>query len=463
MPVKDDLLELIRTRKSSANQFNQGILIADRYVKATESCVGLDICQRFASKGNVSYNDSLKRAESLLTYNDNGMVVEDKISLSDFNLKDNEGVKLEMPKNTLMVFKNTLTTNNKDRDGDILRSDGAYPDPKMLLLYNHIHTLPVGKMLGVADQKAEHLKVYSAIVDINDLAHDCAVMVDNDMARFSHGFNPVKYEAIRNKDGDYTGVDVKVFEIMEESVVSVPANADTGVDEVLLSLVESKKLNSQLMKSMGKEMRQKMPTTITVPVTIQIDGSIIKGYDNDNGKSKHKCGCNGSTKTADTNTSKEADTSADQGKGSQTDSSKDNKVTCPCGGTVKDGVCSDCGKAPKSVILENITADKIMSVSNLHKLVELSFDLAAITFDSSVPEDQKSKVQAASKAVEEILATAKDFPVPDESVEASMATFLAKADETFQKKMLDVLTVLLPKATENNKTSKLMSLLKAIK
>jgi len=297
MDPNELLLKLLKERGAKNTEFNRGILTADRYVKTVESCVGLDACYKFASKSNVSFSDVLKKASETLTYSNDEMVVEDKGK----DIISQDGLSIELPKNTLMVIKHVLTTSTKDRDGDILRTDGAVLDPKMLLLWQHIHTLPIGKMLGVASHTSKSLSLYSAIVDINDVAKDAAVMVDNDMGRFSHGFSALEFSQLKDEDeyGMAGGFDIKKYAIIEESVVSVPANADAVVEEVLLSLVEGGKLTSGIMKSVGQGIRDRRDKTFVVPETLVL---AKENKDDEKAKSESKtetgskgCSCGGSS------------------------------------------------------------------------------------------------------------------------------------------------------------------------
>jgi len=260
------LLDRIRSRGAKQTEFNYGILTADRWVKNLQDLVGLDTCYRYASRANVSYTDALQKAAETLTYWNPEMVVEQKYATTD----DLQG--LALPKNTLMAFLHTLTSPKKDRDGDILRTEGGVVDPKMLLLWQHVHTLPIGKMVGIAHHDTTKLSVVSAIVDINELAHDAAVMVDNDMARFSHGFRALEFEELEEDEdskGFFPGFDVKRFEIMEESVVSVPSNTDAEVTDVIVSLVENGKLTSGIMKETGRSLRSKMPLAVAVGIEFE--------------------------------------------------------------------------------------------------------------------------------------------------------------------------------------------------
>lgn len=245
--MNDQLLAAIRERGQKQTEFGRGILTADKYVSTIQDCIGIEACNRFLAKGRSSFNDILTKAANTLVYSNDEMVVEEK-NLKGA-LKD-----VELPKNTLMVFKHVLTSASVDRDGDVLHSDGAAVDSKMLLLWQHAHTLPIGKYLATVTQNKKKLVVASAIVDVNALAHDAAVMIDNDMGRFSHGFRALEYTEM--EEGKGFGFDITQFEIMEESLVSVPSNIDAEQQEVLLSMIEGKQLTSSLMKHVGRGIRE---------------------------------------------------------------------------------------------------------------------------------------------------------------------------------------------------------------
>jgi hypothetical protein len=270
MPV--DLLETIRGRGQKRTQFGYGITTADRHVKSVLDALGLQACYRYGTdrRNNISFDDTMKRAAQTLVYSNEDMLVESSEVFDDKRradpLRD-----VELPNNTLMVFRHCLTSSKKDRDEDILRSNGAVVDPNMLLLWQHMHTLPIGKFLAIAKQNTRRLECISAIVDINALAHDAAVMIDNKMGRFSHGFRPIEYEPIENQSW---GFDIKEFEVMEESLVSVPANPDAETLEVLLDLVEGGKLTSGVMKSYGQTIRESRPMQWTVNVSINEEGGV---------------------------------------------------------------------------------------------------------------------------------------------------------------------------------------------
>lgn len=361
MEPNELLLKAIAARQQKLTEFNGGILTADRYVRSIQDCVGSDACYKYAATKAASFDDILKKSAKTLTYNNSDMVVEDlygkpgEWKSQEYVWADKDGDVLELPKNTLMVFKHTLTTPRKDRDGDIMRTQGAKPDPKMLLLWQHVHTLPIGKMLAIAEHNSKRLSIVSAIIDMNELCHDAAVMIDNDMGRFSHGFRALEFSKIKEGSSEEEGgFDVKLFEIMEESLVSVPSNVDAEVDEVILALAESGKLTSPMMKSIGHAIRVKRPkrvsvgtdvSKLTIDLDIKINGKTI-GEEHEASTSirdakctGHKtcdCGCQGKPTSAPAKTNGDAAREAED--------TDDKEVTCPkCGERMVDGVCEKCG------------------------------------------------------------------------------------------------------------------------
>ena len=351
MTVNDQLLEAVRKRRASTQKsepFRFGILPADVYVRTMQDVIGLDKCYQYFSRGLVSFDDAVKRAARTLVYSNPEMELEEATANADqFKRLMREAPSgVELPKNSLIVFRHKLTSSRKDRDGDTLHSDGATLDPKMLLLWQHVHTAPLGPYLYTSSQDDKSLRVVSAIIDMNDLCHDAAVMVDNGMGRFSHGFRAVDFtETKADRNGQGGGFDVKRFEVMEESLVSVPANVDAETEEVLLSLVEGGKLTSPVMKSYGRELRdhRAIQVPVKLDVKVLVNGQEVK-HENERGDRKAE-GEGGAGKDG-TSASEEADVGAkDQG---HEEKAGDAKVMCPeCGEEVmpdEDGNCPECGE-----------------------------------------------------------------------------------------------------------------------
>lgn len=348
MHPHDRLVAALAKRKKSA-EFETGISTADRYVSTLTQCVGNQLCERYATTGGEDFGSIMKRASGVLTYNNPDMVTNEIYSDTKAVMSSiPNGEEIETPKNALMVFRHVLTTPRKDRDGDILRTAGARPDPKMLLLWQHVHTMPIGKMLGVVHHDSKKLEVVSAIIDVNELAHDAAVMVDNGMGRFSHGFKAISYVDMKESRGGTTGkpgFDVKEFEILEESLVSVPANIDAGTTEILLDLIEGDKLTSSMMKAYGKTLRQRKTSTT-------VSGGMPDHVKKCQGDSSCGCGCSKSKPdTGDGNESERSSSEKakrDAAKAPGEDSESDEGMMCPeCEIPLEDGYCPECGWSPE--------------------------------------------------------------------------------------------------------------------
>ena len=275
----NSLLNAVRVRQKRQTEFGFGIWTADRFVRTLAEQVGLESCYKRISSKTISYNDVLTKASETLVYSNPDMVVQEKqLDDSEPSLELPDGI--ELPKNTLMVFKHVLTSSRKDRDGDILHSEGMMVDPGMLLLWQHVPTLPIGKFLGVHQQNEKNLEVYSCVVDMNDLCHDAAVMIDNKMGRFSHGFRAIDFQKLKAEEGIESGFEILKAEIMEESLVSVPANIDAETQEVILSLVDGGKLTSGIMKDYGVSIREHKPVSMPVNLDLKVtvNGQELKNH-----------------------------------------------------------------------------------------------------------------------------------------------------------------------------------------
>jgi hypothetical protein len=461
--VNTKLLEAIRERLKGRKktEFGYGILTADKYVRTMLDCVGLEACYRFAHKGNISFNDILEKSAGTLVYSNSDMVLEEKQDSERFKLPET----IELPKNTLMAFRHVLTSSRKDRDGDVLRTEGAVVDPKMLLLWQHVHTLPIGKMLGVATHNKDKLSLYSAIIDMNELCHDAAVMVDNDMARFSHGFRAVKFDKIKAEETDPEkpspgGFDVKEFEIMEESIVSVPSNVDSTTEEVIVSLVERGKLTSEFMKQYGKALRDKMPKQVpgvdvkysanvgdgAIELTCRSfedlkkahDAGLISARSEDEDESRSggdETKGVGEEQTA-TSTSKEADGGEGQKEGTTED--KEVKVE---------------ETEEKSEELEGIKQGRVLSKANENKIRDAKDDIDEAS-KMEVPRACKSLLRQASGTLNEVLSAIKV-----ESSGAEEETEKAESKpESRETSIIEAMGIVLSRASVQQRTTMVASL-----
>jgi hypothetical protein len=127
---------------------------------------------------------------------------------------------------SILEFDGVLTSTRRDRDGDVLETKGAEVDPLMPLLWQHIPMQPVGKFMGLLHRSDELLPCHFGICDV-PLGRDAAVLVEYGALRLSHGFTPVEFEPIKDKDSP--GWRVKRFKIREASLVSIPSNEDAEI------------------------------------------------------------------------------------------------------------------------------------------------------------------------------------------------------------------------------------------
>lgn len=265
MTINHKLIEAIKAR---GRRSWGGMRTADEYVKTITDVVGGNLLSDDSGLSQGELEAMVKSAAGKLTFNDDTMVVEQSSGLAEVKGKVDLPEGVELPPNTLMVFRHVITSNRKDRDGDVLRPEGATIDPKMLLLWQHIPTLPIGKMLGIAERNSKIIKLVTAIIDMNTLSHDAAVMIENEMGRFSHGFAAHEFSELKEEEvqaGGPPGFDVKLWDMYEESIVSIPSNVDAEQEDILLSLVGKQKLKSPIITTFAKSLQDKRPLSVPAP------------------------------------------------------------------------------------------------------------------------------------------------------------------------------------------------------
>jgi hypothetical protein len=237
---KEALVDVISSRKEIRTRFGYGITTASKYVEPIAVCAGSDSCdwQDRAKDFGGSWDDCLEKSRSQLVYSNDDMRIKGDVCTNSSDFKSfisdrmeyhKQSGEIHLPPRTIMVFENIVTTPKQDRDNDILRTSGAIVDPSMPLLWQHVQMQPIGKMLQVVKHTKNELLVLTALLDVSPLSDDAAKMVEAEILRISHGFRPIDYKLMPEKEGSPAGFDIKQFEIMEESLVSVPANTDAVV------------------------------------------------------------------------------------------------------------------------------------------------------------------------------------------------------------------------------------------
>lgn len=217
----DQLVASIIAR-SNADPF--GIATAAAHMKSLLPCFEAStggLCPKivFGLSNPAAWEKALKDAEKRLTYCAADMLV------SEIQTKDIATSGLATP-NAIAEFDHVVTSTRKDFDGDILESSGGSVEHCKALLWQHIPVQPIGVFLGKTAQNTNLITGRSAIVGTM-LGKDAAVLTEAGALRISHGFKPGEYEPLDQKSGGRWRI--KTFDIMEVSLVSVPANADAVV------------------------------------------------------------------------------------------------------------------------------------------------------------------------------------------------------------------------------------------
>ena len=306
--------------------FGSGLSTAGQYMKGWFDCLDSDSCNYLK---NIDMQEAVKRANNTLTWCDSKSTPEDAektvdvdATLKRFKLPDG----VTIPKNSLMVFRNVITTNEEDRDGDVLHTRGAKIDTPMPLLWQHNSALPIGKMLSVDKHDDKVLRVFSVLLDMNDLTEDTAKLIEAGAMRISHGFIPLKFEerAEDSKNVPWAGFDIRSFEIMEESVVSVPSNRGAVID-----MFTRDGFKSQEMKTIGKLLERKETGKVWPGFELfeqkraaMQDASTVAGKDSSQAASEvAACKCGGSCGTdACKSTSIDFEVTIDKTDGNRTES-----------------------------------------------------------------------------------------------------------------------------------------------
>ena len=244
MPNRNTHVKLLKalTERDAINQDASRLRTAKSYVERAIDCIQSGAC-RF--KG-FSPQSALDHASTVLTWG--GSLVKAEAA-EDMQAMLPEGI--EIPEHTAKLMIHKLTSNKEDRDKDVLHTGGAILDPKSPLLWQHMHPLPVGKVLTIIEQSDVMLRCASVLLDLNDLTSDIAKLIDADVLRFSHGFRALEFNQ-RKDDGDGEdmmggGFDITKFEIMEASLVSVPSNTDAEME-----VFSKGKFKSDFVKAVAK-------------------------------------------------------------------------------------------------------------------------------------------------------------------------------------------------------------------
>jgi Caudovirus prohead serine protease len=311
-------LAAIRKRSTSGGKSGRmagdGIGLASAYLGGVATCLGSGACaSSYLGLGSAAdWEKAVRDGQKKTVYGSNELLVvggktftgdEEKEwgTIGDWkkSSEDNGGAK------SLIEFQNVLTSTRKDRDGDILESEGAEVDPRMPLLWQHIPFQPIGRLIEVVSHDKNRIVTHCGVADV-PLGRDTVVLIEYGALRISHGFKPIKFEPLkRSKDEEdddqsFPGWHILKLKIMEVSVVSVPSNEDA-----IIMAWDKGKLTHPMVKGMASWMhsnRQKFVNGVDLgsisgpenrngsqPITIKLDlGKLLEktGMGGTHGKKK---------------------------------------------------------------------------------------------------------------------------------------------------------------------------------
>lgn len=215
MTTKTDILKSLADRKSR----RWGIRKAADYVSSFVGCFGDGECPTsLLSVSAKQWAKALKEAESSLVYSHPSMRIKDAFGS-------------DLPAGAILGFECVITTTRKDRDGDVLESSGASLDPDMPLLWQHLPLQPIGKFVRESTRSKSFVKGVFAIAD-TELGRDAKTLVEFKSLRISHGFQPTEFEPIFDEKDRHEGWHIRKYEVLETSLVSVPANSGAIITDV---------------------------------------------------------------------------------------------------------------------------------------------------------------------------------------------------------------------------------------
>jgi HK97 family phage major capsid protein/HK97 family phage prohead protease len=159
-------------------------------------------------------------------------------------------------------FDCVLTTNEPDRDHDVMEPSGAIIDTAMPLLWQHQADSPIGRYVETVARDSEKIIARYEVAD-TPLGRDSVLLMKLGILRISHGFRPLEYESRTTKEG--SGYHVKRFEIVETSLVSVPANPDAQILALQTKQFESQSVRDWITTHLTQKGNAMSTLTATPP------------------------------------------------------------------------------------------------------------------------------------------------------------------------------------------------------
>lgn len=190
-------------------------------------------------------------------------------------VKASEYVKRLTEDQKTRIIEHVISNETRDRDGDVMHVAGVQLDnfkknPQVLLCHDW-QGMPIGKAVRVWREKKQ-LKSWTYFIpreiDETGRSENAFKLAKNGfLPATSVGFLPLKYEDHEEKDDDgesqRTGWDINEWELLEYSLVPIPANP-----EALAAAVGSKVLS----KGEAETLTETFKAVVTKPEPEAVDG-----------------------------------------------------------------------------------------------------------------------------------------------------------------------------------------------
>ncbi|HUY89086.1 MAG TPA: HK97 family phage prohead protease [Pirellulales bacterium] len=256
----DQLLETISKRTVSL-----GIGTAAAHLREMEVCLdGVCPSRVLAGMSRRRWQGLLKRASRQLVYQHPEMRPRAAKAIAGNRL----------PPHTIATFPAIVTTTRQDRDGDVLETKGAELDPGAPLLWQHLPTEPIGRLLGEGKRTSKRLTGSFSICG-TPLGEDAAMLAEHGALDISHGFLPSKWEPLDEAD-PLAGYHVLEFKILEVSLVSVPSNPDAVIEAF-----SREKLQHPLVKAWAGARFARRPVISASGIDLAPPAAVLASNEND--------------------------------------------------------------------------------------------------------------------------------------------------------------------------------------
>ena len=164
----------------------------------------------------------------------------------------------------------TITTNTRDRHGDILEPGGAmvasYLKNPVVLWAHEYRSLPIGRATSLV-RDGQSLKAEILFAPTDFAREVCDLYAKGFLYAWSVGFLPLEWEVIEDEEGKFTGYHIKSWELIEFSAVPVPANPDALGNAMRKGLVHEPTLVKALaavVSGQSKDQTASLPSEVKV-------------------------------------------------------------------------------------------------------------------------------------------------------------------------------------------------------